>query len=240
MSTWIAVLAAVIGYLAGSISFARVIVKLVAPDKDVTQVSMPIPGSDETHILTSVGGTSVGLQLGAKWGGITAILDILKVAIPTLVIKLVYPQTPYFLLTAVAGLVGHNWPIYHRFHGGAGMSAIYGGMLAVDWIGALVVSTLGMILGMVVLKNVVIAYFSGLWFIIPWLWFRTHNWAFLAYGVAVNVIFMLGMIPEMKQMLERRRKGIKDDFSAGMNMLPMGRMMIKMMKSLGLKKDQAE
>jgi len=41
-----------------------------------------------------------------------------KVAIPTLVFKLLYPQDPYLLIAAAAGMVGHIWPVFNRFKGG--------------------------------------------------------------------------------------------------------------------------
>jgi len=51
---------------------------------------------------------------------ITVVLDMLKITIPTLVFKHVYPDTPYFLITAATGMIGHVWPLYHGFKGGRG------------------------------------------------------------------------------------------------------------------------
>ena len=34
---------------------------------------------------------------------------------------------------AVAVLLGHNYPVFHRFRGGRGQSPLYGGLLAIDW-----------------------------------------------------------------------------------------------------------
>ena len=62
----------------------------------------------------------VRMQVGTRYGCLTAILDIAKVAIPALIFKLWQPETPYFLVTALFGLIGHDWPIYHRFKGGRG------------------------------------------------------------------------------------------------------------------------
>jgi glycerol-3-phosphate acyltransferase PlsY len=229
---WIALAAGGLGYLVGSISFARIVARLVSPDEDVTHVSMPIAGSASMHTLTQVGGTAVGLKLGPKWGGITALLDIAKVAIPTLAFRLAFPAQSYYLIVAIAGLVGHVWPIYYRFAGGGGMSAIYGGLLVVDWVGALVTSFLGMFLGMA-LRNANILYLGGILLIIPWMVLRWGDWPHIAYAVAVNVLFVLAMIPEIKQMAERRRRGEQSDFEAGMHMTPMGRMIVKMMKRWG-------
>lgn len=231
-----ALLAAAAGYLLGSISFARVIMRLVAPGEELTGMEVDT-GSEETFRVETVSGTAVSMKLGAKYGGITAILDILKVAIPTLTFKIGYPATPYFLITAAMGLVGHNWPIYYRFKGGRGLSAIYGGFLVVDWIGSLVTSFVGMFLGLLVLRNVFVSYLAGLWLMIPWIWFRTHDVAHLAYVIFVNIIFVVAMIPEIKMMRDRSRRGVEEDFAGAMEATPMGSMIKKMANRFGLFKD---
>jgi len=239
MNPWIALAAAVVGYLIGSVSFARIIARLVAPGQDITKVSMPIATSGATHTLTSVGGTAVGLKLGPRWGGATALLDIAKVAIPTLAFRLAFPGQVYDLIVALMGQVGHVWPLYYRFSGGGGMSAIYGGLLAVDWIGALVTAFLGLFLGLA-LRSYLIVAIGGIWLIIPWMALRWGDWPHIAYAVAANVLFILAMIPEAKPTLARMRQGEKIDFETGMNTTPMGRMMIKMIKRRGSKATKGE
>ena len=233
MNLQIALLAAVAGYLCGSISFARVINRLVAPEEEITGMELDT-GTGETFRVEAVSGTSVSVKLGAKYGGITAILDILKVAIPTLVLKLTYREAPYFLMTAATGLVGHNWPLYYRFKGGRGLSAIYGGFLVIDWVGSLITSFAGMFLGLVVLRNVLVSYLAGLWLMIPWLWFRTRGLAHLVYAVFVNVIFVVAMIPEFRMIRDLKRRGAEGDFAEAMESTPMGRMIKKMANRVGL------
>jgi glycerol-3-phosphate acyltransferase PlsY len=237
MEPQIALLAAAVGYLLGSISFARIIVKLVAPGEEITGVELDVPGTDEKVTLSAVSGTTVSMKLGAKYGGLTAILDILKVMIPTLVFRFAFPGTPYFLITAAMGLIGHNWPLYHRFKGGRGLSAIYGGLLAVDWLGSLLMSFVGMFLGLVVLRDVVVSYMAGTWLMIPWLWIRTRDPAYVAYAVFVNVVYGVAMIPEIRVMMDRKRRGEKVDFSGAMEAMPMLRMIKKMANRVGLMKD---
>jgi glycerol-3-phosphate acyltransferase PlsY len=237
MEPQIALLAAAVGYLFGSISFARVIVRLVAPDEEITGMEFDVAGSGERVSVSAVSGTAVSMKLGAKYGGLTAILDILKVTIPTLVIRFVIPGTTYFLITAAMGLVGHNWPLYHRFKGGRGLSPIYGGLLAVDWLGSLLMSFAGMFLGLVVLRNVLVSYMSGVWLMIPWLWIRTRDPAYVAYAVFVNVMFAVAMIPDIRGIMDRRRRGVEGDFAGAMEAIPMGRMIKKMANRVGLLQD---
>jgi glycerol-3-phosphate acyltransferase PlsY len=233
---WIALLAAVAGYLCGSISFARIIVRLVA-DQEITGMEFDIQGSKEMVRIDAVSGTAVSVKLGGKWGGITALLDILKAAIPTLVFGLLYPGTPYHLLTATMALVGHNWPLYHRFKGGRGISPLIGGFLVVDWLGTLVTNIVGMIFGLVVLRNVLASYMLGLWLMIPWLWFRTRDPFYVIYAVVVNLLFVVAMIPDIRGMIDRKQRGIEMDMVEAMDMMPMGRGIKKMANRLGLMRD---
>ena len=191
---WISLFAAVVGYLCGSISFARIIVRLVA-DQEITGMELDIQGSKESVRVEAVSGTAVSVKLGGRWGGITALLDILKAALPTLVFRLLYPETPYHLLTATTALVGHNWPLYHRFKGGRGLSPLIGGFLVVDWLGTLVTNVVGMVFGLVVVRNVLVSYMLGIWLMIPWLWFRTRDPAHVIYAIVVNLLFVAAMVP---------------------------------------------
>lgn len=236
MDVRIALLAALVGYLLGSISFARVIMKLVAPEEELTGMDLDT-GTTETFRVETVGGTAVSVKLGAKYGMLTASLDILKVVFPTLAFKLVYPGMPYYLITATTGLAGHNWPLYYRFKGGRGLSPMYGGFLVVDWIGTLVTAVVGMFLGLVVFRNVFLSYLLGPWLMIPWLWFRTRDPWHVAYAVLVNLLFVLAMIPEIRTMRDQKRRGIEGDMEASLDATPMGRGIRKMANRLGLLQD---
>ncbi len=201
-------------------------------------MELDIPGAEEKVHVEAVSGTAVSARLGAKWGGFTAILDIFKTLLPTLVFRFSLPGSPYFLIVAAMGLVGHNWPLYHRFKGGRGLSPIYGGFLAVAPLGALITSAVSMIIGLLVLKNVLISYMGGLWLMIPWLWFTTHDPAHLAYVLFVNIVFALAMIPDIRGILDRRRRGLEGDVMQAMEMTPMGRMIKKMANRVGLMKEK--
>jgi len=154
------------------------------------------------------------------------------------VFKCTYPDTPYFLITATTGMIGHIWPIYHGFKGGRGISAVYGGMFAIDWIGVFVTAIGGMLLGLLVFRDMLAAYMGGMWLVIPWLWFRTHDVNHLLYGIAVNLIFLLAEIPEMKQYLKFRREGKVADLSEVMQLTGMGRGIYRIGKRLGVLKDE--
>jgi hypothetical protein len=48
MDLFIGVIAAVIGYLIGSVSFTRIVLAIRAPDTKVENIQESIPGSDKT------------------------------------------------------------------------------------------------------------------------------------------------------------------------------------------------
>jgi glycerol-3-phosphate acyltransferase PlsY len=235
MEPGILLLAVLSGYLIGAISFARLITRLVAPNVDIEDVELPASGQAKPHHMRQIGATTASVKLGNRWGCTIALLDIFKVTLPTLVFKLLFPDQPYFLFTAVAGMLGHNWPVYYKFRGGGGMSAIYGGFLAVDWVGAIVCAFAGLIFGMLIIKDVLFAYISGTWLMVLWLWFRTHDLAYVIYALVVNILFAIALLPEIQDGIKARREG-RADFEGGMQTFPMGRAMLKLMEKLKISK----
>ena len=231
-------LAAVVGYLVGSISFARLVARIVAPGKDISETEFRAPGGEEAVVSHTVSATTISIHVGPRFGFITVVLDILKVTLSTLLLKWLYPDTPYFLITATTGMVGHVWPLYHGFKGGRGLSAMYGGMFAIDWIGVFATSIGGMLLGLLVLRDMLAAYMGGLWLLIPWLWLRTRDANSVLYGIAVNLIFVIAEIPEVRQYLRYKREGKVADLSKVMQLTGMGRGIYKMGKRLGVLGDE--
>jgi glycerol-3-phosphate acyltransferase PlsY len=229
MDPAIALAAAVAGYLLGCISFARIITRFVAPQQDVTQTAMAIPGTEETMRLRAVSGTAVSMHLGPRYGCLTSLLDMLKVALPAAFFRFAFPGQPYFLIAAITGILGHDWPIFYGFKGGSGLSPTYGGMLVISPVGVIVTAVGGLLLGLFVFRNVVVLYLAGLWLMIPWLWFTTYDLWYFTYGIIVNVLFFIAMIPEIRTVREYQKRGIGTDVAVGMDMTPMGRMMNKMM-----------
>jgi len=95
------------------------------------------------------------------------VLDILKAFLPTLVFARLWPDQPYFLICAAASPFGHNWPVCYRFRGGNGQAVILGGMLAIDWTGALVTNGTATLLGLTVLKDGLIGDIGGIPLLLP-------------------------------------------------------------------------
>jgi glycerol-3-phosphate acyltransferase PlsY len=216
-----------VSYLIGSISFSRLVVRLFAPEKDLGHIKLDVPGTESKFEYTAAGGMAVGMRMGSRFGCLTGILDMLKAALPTLLFKLLYPDQPYFLIAGLAAMVGHIWPVFYRFKGGRGYSAVYGSLLVVDWLGAVVTSCVGMLIGTAVLRDLMIAYLGSMWLIVPWLWLRTHDLAYVAYAVALNVLFMVALIPDLRQAIALRKAGTTD-LQSEMSAFPMAREMLRM------------
>jgi glycerol-3-phosphate acyltransferase PlsY len=237
MDMRLVVLSGVVSYLLGAISFSRLVTRLLAPDVDLEDVKLPNPDGTDGDRLLTVGATTAAIKLGPRVGCAIGLLDILKAFLPTLAFRMLFPHQPYYLVASLFAVVGHNWPVYYRFKGGGGMSPTLGGFLAVDWIGTLVANILGMLFGFAVLRDIFFAYVGWTWFMIPWLWVRTGDSLFALYALAVNLMFLLALLPEIRRYLEARRLG-NVDMQQGMEVTPMGRGMLKMARRLGFFKEK--
>lgn len=235
MQPGLVIVVAIGSYLLGAISFARLITRLVAPEVDLDNVDLPVIGDEPVTHLKQVGATTAAVKLGKGWGCTIGLLDILKVTLVTLGTRVIFPEQPYFLIAAVMGMVGHNWPIYYRFKGGGGMSAMYGGFLAIDPLGALVSAFAGLFVGMVIVRDVLLGYVLGPWLMIAWIWLFTRDWAYVAYAATVNLLFLIALIPDIRDQIKAHREGYYD-MDVAMQTFPMGQMMLKMMEKLKLRK----
>lgn len=211
MNWLIAGLAALIGYLSGSISFARIVAAIFAPGRDIEKLVLSVPDGKARIETNTVSATTIRMHLGARYGCLTSILDMLKAALPALVFRLWQPEAPYYLVAAGMATVGHNWPLYYRSKGGRGMSPILGGLFVVDWLGVLITHVVAFAVGWP-LKNAMIWGGGGIVLMIPWLWIRTGNWRPILYAVLMNVLFWTAMVPELKQYGALRREGTLEEF----------------------------
>lgn len=227
---------AIISYLIGAISFARLIPRLIDPNADLSDVSLPVQNSDERMPMLAMGANTASIKYGARVGCSIGLLDILKVFLPTLIVRLLYPENSYYLVAATAGFIGHCWPIYYRFKGGRGISAFYGALFAIDPLGALVVASAGMLIGMVFLKELVIAYTGGVPLTILWFAITRGIEVHVLFALIINILFVIAMIPEINMIREMRKKYGKGDMRHTMSTFPMGQSMLKLMEKLKIQR----
>ena len=131
MNVFAPVLAAVLAYLVGSLSFA-VIVSRVMGLHDPRSYGSGNPGA--TNVLRS--GSKVAAVL-------TLLLDAVKGFIPVLVVKIWGPQWGLgdgaLALVALGAFVGHLFPVFFGFKGGKGVATALGVLLGLSWPVALAV-----------------------------------------------------------------------------------------------------
>ena len=130
--TWLMyVLAGLFGYGMGSLSFARILTRIITKSPQVEKLREAVPGTDQTFESDSVSATVAHQNLGERFGCLTALLDMCKVALPVFLVRIYFPDDPYFLVTGLFGMLGHDYPLYHRFRGGRGESPMIGAMVVI-------------------------------------------------------------------------------------------------------------
>ncbi len=221
--------AAITGYMIGSISFSRILTYFLSRRTNLQDVAIKDESTGEVY-RKRTSAASVSMVLGWQAGCAVSLLDMLKVTAPVLAVKLLFPGQPYFLLVAVFAVVGNNWPVFYRFHGGAGISAIYGGLLVVDPLAIVAPALTGILIGLLVLRSFLAMFLLSLLLVIPWLWYRFADPAYWMYAVAVNIVYLITMAIDTRAYL---RPGVKIMSERDvMLQIPMGRGMIKMMEAL--------
>ena len=197
------------GYLIGSISFARLVFAKFKPGEKLDSIRTPTTDGEAEIISHAVGATNVMIAFGPRWGMAVSFLDALKALIPTLALRLVYPEDSYHLVVAVFVLIGHLWPVWYRFSGGGGNSSIIGMLLAISPLGLLITHAGGMLIGRVA---PIFAFLGGIILTIPWFILRDGLYSpEVVFAVVITIIYILAEIPEIKQMRDLKRAGYELD-----------------------------
>jgi glycerol-3-phosphate acyltransferase PlsY len=128
------VIACVLAYLVGSLSFAVIVSRLMGLS-DPRSYGSKNPGA--TNVLRSGNKAAAVLTLA---------LDALKGFVPVLAALLLAPRfgfgegTPAWV--GLAAFVGHLWPVFFRFKGGKGVATAAGALLALNpWLGLATLAT---------------------------------------------------------------------------------------------------
>ena len=157
------VLATVLAYLVGSLSFAVIVSRLMGLH-DPRTFGSKNPGA--TNVLRS------GNKAAAI---ITLLLDAVKGLVPVLLVK--WFGKPYGLedgtiaLVGLAAFLGHLWPVFFKFQGGKGVATFIGVVFGIDLV-------LGLATG-------------ATWLIIAF-FFRYSSLASLVSAVFAPVYYLLG------------------------------------------------
>ena len=106
-------LAVILSYLLGSINFAYITARIKGID--ISSKGSGNPGT--SNVLRTLGKGSAAIVL---------IGDLLKGAIPIIF----FYQDQYFLVYGLTAVVGHIYPVFHKFKGGKGVATYLGVYIA--------------------------------------------------------------------------------------------------------------
>lgn len=127
------ILAIIISYLVGSISFSIVIAKL-------------FKGIDiRNHGSGNAGATNTLRVLGIGPAILVLVLDLLKGMGSVALAWLVSDQDWLPVVCGLAAIIGHNWPIWFKFKGGKGIATAIGVLSILVFIPALIAGIIAII-----------------------------------------------------------------------------------------------
>jgi len=127
-----AVVASLVAFVVGAVNPATILAKLLG--KDLRHSGSGNPGA-----------TNAGRVLGARWGVVVGVLDVLKGLVPVLVAQQLL-GTVTALFVGLAVVLGHIWSPFLRGQGGKGVATSLGAILAVQpWFGLGMVVVFGLL-----------------------------------------------------------------------------------------------
>ena len=110
------ILVIVTGYLSGSIPFAYLITRRLGVD--VFEIGTGNPGA-----------ANIFRMVGRKWGAIVFLTDFSKGALPVVLATIIQVEMLWVIASGSAAVLGHWFPIFLRFKGGAGLATGAGAIL---------------------------------------------------------------------------------------------------------------
>lgn len=203
--------AAVVGYLAGSVSFARIVGRFVLPGVDLTETRYAVPDSDESWTYRGVSATSILDRSATRWGVAVIVLDALKAFVPTMLFRVAFPDSPAYAFAAVAVIAGHVWPVWWRFKGGRGQSSMLGATLAIDVLAAPIAAVGGLVVGLLAFTSAYVARNVGPALFVPWFLVAAGIGPGFWFALAANMIYWIAVRPDLaEEARARRSRGIPD------------------------------
>jgi glycerol-3-phosphate acyltransferase PlsY len=127
-------IAVIAGYLLGSISFSYLYGRL-------------FKGIDiRNHGSGNAGATNTLRVLGKGPAIVVLLLDALKGVLAVCIGKMLGTAEWVVVLSGLAAIIGHNWPVYFGFRGGKGIATTVGVMASLCFLPTLYAGILGIIL----------------------------------------------------------------------------------------------
>ena len=107
-----------------------IVLYLIGAISPAVLITQKVLGIDIREVNSKSAGTSNAvITLGLKYGTLVGVLDILKGAVPVLILRLIFPDNDIiWFVGGLSAVIGHIYPIHLGFHGGKG-TATFGGLL---------------------------------------------------------------------------------------------------------------
>lgn len=188
------VAAAVVGYLAGSLSFATLAARRAGVDLHLIGSGNP-------------GATNAGRLLGRKTGVVVAVLDVLKGLLPAAGFGLVDHEAG--LVAGLAAVLGHVTSPWLHGHGGKGVATAAGAILGSHPVWGLVVLAVWLVVlaatRWIALASVCAAVTSPVIAVV-----LGRPWPDVVWAVAVAAVVIVRHRSNFVRWLEARRSGAVD------------------------------
>jgi glycerol-3-phosphate acyltransferase PlsY len=213
--TFLGILAIIAGYLIGSFPSAFVITRL-ATGKDIRTIGTGHTGRG------NVGTRNVFVNVGKIPGIIVAIIDVGKgtasVALARWILNTVTNMDPKALLlfilgAGIAAVIGHIWPIYLRFKGGAGLATTIG-VLAFLMLRDVAIAFSFAVIFIFMTKNVILSANLSVILIPFLLWWNREPWYVIIYPILLIIIMFIHYLPNI--IAEYRKAGSLKNLLAGL------------------------
>ncbi len=182
----------ILGYLLGSIPNVYIMVKLFT-GKDVRKI-----GSGNVGGLNAM--RNVSLPIGLLGG----LLDVAKGVLAVFLAQKLGLHEIVPLLTGIAAVAGHNWPLYLNFTGGKGVGTTVGVMSMIKPM-VLIPCLIGGVLIALILRESSIGAVAGFLVGTIYLWYTTKSIYFLIFGLILTLFTIIRFRKDLVRYLAKKK-----------------------------------
>lgn len=156
----------------------------------------------------NLGASNTMMLIGWKAGVIVALHDILKSVVAILIVRYIFPNTPFQdVLTGTACILGHIFPFYLSFNGGKGLASYIGVALALDWKFALILIVLAILITLIT-DYIVSATFTTL-IVTPIYFGIFYHWMMALILGAASFVMVFKHIENIKRIINGTEVGLR-------------------------------
>lgn len=182
----------ILGYLLGSIPNVYIMVKLFT-GKDVRKI-----GSG------NVGGLNAMRNVSLPVGLLGGLLDVAKGVLAVFLAQKLGLHEIVPLLTGIAAVAGHNWPLYLNFTGGKGVGTTVGVMSMIKPM-VLIPCLIGGILIALILRESSIGAVAGFLVGTIYLWYTTKSIYSLIFGLILTLFTIIRFRKDLVRYLAKKK-----------------------------------